>query len=433
MEEVKEEGLPPESSPKKKERIKLKDRTKENDIKYRGPLSYRYLRIIAWVCIAFGQLGVVFGLAMKISGDLQPALTTPQDVMGTIGSFALPLFLMANFAFILQKKNDFKKLLFFYAGVALLMYLAALVLVTHYFFRISYLMSAGTLDFWQFSCTMGKLFTDQGSTFYVFNIFIDLLLCSLMYYFLFYNPKKHFQGKKISLFRLMILIPLLYEIGGIILKYLISVGGLRITYFLFFALPAKPPFMVLAFFIIIFVMKLQKMSFLKRHQSEELYDDHFNTNANSLKVSITMSWSFLLCGILDFLTLLVFALIYAYNRASDPEMYELLIMTGFYYGTGLGFGSATILIFMAPLALLFSYSKTHKNPKIDKFIPIGGIALIALLYFEGFYEIACFKFPQLIDWLRNLFAGGAEEEIPPEQALIHGIKNIALNIRNIIH
>ena len=41
----------------KEKRIPLKYRTLENDINYKAPLSYRYLRIIAWIFIIIAQIG----------------------------------------------------------------------------------------------------------------------------------------------------------------------------------------------------------------------------------------------------------------------------------------------------------------------------------------------------------------------------------------
>ena len=43
---------------------KLKNRLiRHDDIKYQGPISYRVLRIIAWVLIALGQLAFLNGVS----------------------------------------------------------------------------------------------------------------------------------------------------------------------------------------------------------------------------------------------------------------------------------------------------------------------------------------------------------------------------------
>ena len=55
----------------KRERIREKLRrrlTNEQDIKYLGPLSYRYLRIIAWLAFIVGQVALISMLTDKFTG-----------------------------------------------------------------------------------------------------------------------------------------------------------------------------------------------------------------------------------------------------------------------------------------------------------------------------------------------------------------------------
>ncbi|MBR3538608.1 MAG: hypothetical protein IKN79_06005, partial [Eubacterium sp.] len=42
----------PEEEGKKKKRVKFYETTKENDIRFKGVLSYRHLRIMGWICMA---------------------------------------------------------------------------------------------------------------------------------------------------------------------------------------------------------------------------------------------------------------------------------------------------------------------------------------------------------------------------------------------
>ena len=52
-----------------------------------------------------------------------------------------------------------------------------------------------------------------------------------------------------------------------------------------------------------------------------------------------------------------------------------------------GFGQTTPLLFIIPLVLLFDYKKTYDDSMIDVIIPLGGIALLAFVYFEGGFEV----------------------------------------------
>ena len=47
---------------KRRKRIKLHEVSLEEDIKYRGPLSYRHFRIFGWLCIALSQVVMLIGI-----------------------------------------------------------------------------------------------------------------------------------------------------------------------------------------------------------------------------------------------------------------------------------------------------------------------------------------------------------------------------------
>ena len=49
----------------------------------------------------------------------------------------------------------------------------------------------------------------------------------------------------------------------------------------------------------------------------------------------------------------------------------------------LGFGGSISMLMLAPLMLLFSYTKTPRSQKVGLAIPLAGIVLIVLLYLEG--------------------------------------------------
>ena len=49
-------------------RISKYERTAGNDISYRGPLSYRHLLIIGWICISFKVLDI---LISAVAADLR--------------------------------------------------------------------------------------------------------------------------------------------------------------------------------------------------------------------------------------------------------------------------------------------------------------------------------------------------------------------------
>ena len=57
----------------KKEKIKIFDRNTENDIRSRGPLSYRHLQIMGWLCVSFLVLNHLIDFGIMIDPN-QPRL-----------------------------------------------------------------------------------------------------------------------------------------------------------------------------------------------------------------------------------------------------------------------------------------------------------------------------------------------------------------------
>ena len=84
----------------------------DKDMRYKAPLSYRFLRLIGWVMTALMFVGIMLSVAASIrtaTGSLTPAQASGMENASSILSYAsalpLPLFLIANFAIILQQKN----------------------------------------------------------------------------------------------------------------------------------------------------------------------------------------------------------------------------------------------------------------------------------------------------------------------------------------
>ena len=53
----------------RKKRVKLHEVTAENDIRYRGPLSYFHFQILGWLCIVLSQVALFIRLAGRINPD----------------------------------------------------------------------------------------------------------------------------------------------------------------------------------------------------------------------------------------------------------------------------------------------------------------------------------------------------------------------------
>ena len=362
----------------------------DKDSKYRGPLSYRHFRIIAWVALTITGIFTILGLVSTIAVKLQ--ISTPEDAamienIAEIFSFAsslpLPLFLIANFAVILQGKNNYKKLLITYGGIFIAIYIGFLIVYYHYIVMlVMKFFGVGFLDAREYSVLILTMLGSESGL--VVNVFVDLFMCVLIMYFINYNPKKFFQGKLIILFRLLAIIPILFEFLSAVLMGFLSMSG-NIEGFYFGVAPEilpmigkKPIGMIIAFVIMCIYIKMREKKYLKKGGTVEGYELYERTNRNSFKFSRVMALTFFIVAIVDIIVFIV-GLVSIYVANDLAEEYLELAMNVL---SSFTLGKSACLILVIPFILLFDYTKQHKNPGLDKFVPIGGIVLLIFAIFE---------------------------------------------------
>lgn len=377
-----------------KKRRSIHEITAENDMKYRGPLSYRHMRIIGWVAMICAQIAIVCSFCVKSwanAGHDVGAISVTQNVFSFIGYLAVPLFLLANFAIILTSRKDIKRLLILHLGLSLLIYVIFLIIYERYLIGI-----------------FSKMFPDDGraiveivvrtflSQFLSFNVFVDLLMCSLTYFFITYTPEKFFTGKKIYIFRSLVALPILYEIGCILIRGLsIAEGLFTIPIEILPLLTTKPPLTFLVFLVIVIFLKYREKLFMKRtNGDEERYNEFIQTNTNSWHFSVTIAILFAIVVVIDIAAYVIFLLcnIERFVGLADGNFDVGIELLNTYAGTW-GFGKTIPLIITIPFVLLFSYTKKHtkKSKILDMLIPAAGILLCLITYIEGYYEIIVFK------------------------------------------
>ena len=363
----------------------------DNDIRYKAPFSYRHFKMLGWLALAVGMasggLALIVTLALlieKISPETAARLTNVSDIMSLFTALPLPLFMISNFAIILQQKNQYKKLLLTYGGIVIAIYVGFLIVYYHYVVGI-----IGKLNGVDFITARQKsidaLADSQASL--VINVFIDLLCCALIMYFIDYTPKKLFQGKKIILFRLMVLIPILYEVMSIIFVGFLQLSASfeDVTFILpLEVLPLlgkKPIGMIFAFVAICLYVKLRYKRYLKKGGTPEGYQLFRQTNRNSFRFARNMAIIFAVVGIVDLAIYLIWTGVYAGRVGEDPVLIQAFagILQAF------SLGRSACLLLVIPFVLLFSYLKTHKNPGLDKLIPLGGILFVVFALFETAY------------------------------------------------
>lgn len=217
------------------------------------------------------------------------------------------------------------------------------------------------------------------------NIFIDLFLCTLFMFFLNYDPKRFFKGKKLLAFRMLAILPILYEAASLVLKYLASNKTLTLSPIIFPFLTTKPPMLLLVFLVLAIFVKNRERRFCKHGRTKAEYHQFLHSKRNSWQFSVFAAIVFFVAGILDLMILMIMIILIIprVEVLNNPAALTALIQEVGH----LGIGSSVVLIPVAPLILLFSYNRTHKNHSIDLLIPPVGVAVIVLIYLEFLYQV----------------------------------------------
>ena len=336
------------------------------DIKYKGVLSYRYLRILAWISIAVAQLIMLNNACYSLLNEAVVDKGFADNFLSLISSLSVPLFIIATFATILNRSKSIKSVLITYGAAYIGM---AIIIIFLYYHYINSLLLTFEMD----NDSLKSLGRAIGSKLEI-NVFSDLLFLSLFYYFIMYNPKKYFQGKKIYIFRLLSLTPLLIALTSYLLKGFANLGYYQIPFGLNPFLTTKPPFIYLLFMIITFWLKHQEKEYLRLGGTKEGYINYEKTNKNSLRFSLILSIIMLLISILEYVILFGVVAIQAYSLLQYIFAFQ--------------FGECTGLFIGIPFILLFSYNKTHKKSNADLYVVLFGIGLVSFTCLEMVYRIA---------------------------------------------
>ena len=385
----------------KEKKRSIYDVTPENDIRFKGVFSYRHFRIAGWVCMAMTVASILLGLGMKLSPKITEKYSTVHSVLSFFAELGVFLFLFANFAVIIDKKSSYKKLFIMYGALS-----AGFVLL---FADIYYRFLGGVVG--SIAEVTGENITTaelMNGGFKAFNVFLDMLLCTAVIFFIDYRPKKYFVGKKLYIFRAFAAIPILYELVCILLKYFSTVEGLRLHPMVSPFLTTKPVLCFLLFVRMAFYIKGTETKFLKHGKTLEDYDAFMKTNTNSFRFAKKFALMAFIYGLIDLAVVVIMVFLRLENAGAlealtDPgvnsaEAGQLLDYV-IEEAKSIGFGGASLMIVIAPFILFFSYTKNYKKSKVDTMIPVGAIAVIVLVGIEVFRKILIMMPEKLIKLL----------------------------------
>ena len=367
-----------EEKPKKlprKERKAQKIRNEvlsETDIKFCGPLSYRGLRIIAWIALAVGQLFMVNSisthfLSMNFLGDVGG------NIVNFVGGLATPLFIIASFGLVLSNKRKVTNFVILYGGAYIALGVGLCLAYKHYIegFLATITSTPVTNEL------VGNFFANKVNV----NVFADLFAFSAFVFFLNYNPKlKVFSGKRIYIFRAFMALPIIFILTSYVFKIL---SGFEMIVMPFYAIPfltTKSPVVFILFVLASVWIKNRGRIYKKKYGiSSEEYNKYLSTNRNSLSFSKHLSYLIAVVGGIEFFVILVISTILILNGAAAEEATAFINL--------LSLGDCSVMIFVIPFIMLYSYSRDYKDTRIDMMIPLGGIALTVFIYIESIFQV----------------------------------------------
>ena len=376
----------------KRHRIKkLHEVTAADDIRYRGPLSYQGFQALGWACIVASVLRLILAIGGSRDAQLAADTRSLMDVLTYLVPLPLPFLLIANFSRILNNSEGYKKQLLRNSLAAAAIYGISWLFFSRYVVGLA---SQVVKQPEQLQPLMNDFFAEHNREgFVAFNLFIDLLLCTLTMYFLNAHPKRVFTGRKVIVLRLFALLPIAYEAASIWLKIQSALGNIVLPFWSFPLLTVKPPMTFLLFLFLSIHMSGREIRFRKHGRTHEEYLEYLKTNRNAFHFSICLAVSMVIATFLDFILAGLVSRIIAGTAGIPVENSEP-------FGRCLlaakvaGFGQSWPLLFAAPFVLLYSYNKVPKQPLISILIPLAAIVVIILLVFEAVFQGISYFVPE---------------------------------------
>ena len=298
----------------------------------------------------------------------------PAQIMSWL---ALPFLLIANFAQIMNGKKSYKSLLIKNFCAAAAIWAGYAFILHRYIVGTVDVINDGTVSSLDVVTRFMIMLTSSGLLkigspgVLAFNVFVDLFLCTLLMFFLNYKPKKIFTGKWRYVFRAFALLPIACEVGCIVLKVMASRFQIEVSPYLYPLFTVKPTMTFVLFIVLAFYIKTREWRFCRHGRTHEEYAAFLHTRKNSWDFSLFLAAALVVVSALEM------AHIDAEAAAAANVTPVAMVM---------GFGDSIMLWLLAPLVLLFSYTREPRNPEMGMVIPVAAIGIIVLLYLEAGHQ-----------------------------------------------
>ena len=284
----------------RKKRLKIHEVTAENDIRYLGPLNYQHFQILGWLCIVMTQAMLLISLGGKIDSSIQKRFEGAIPVLQWISSMSLPFLLIANFARIVNNVEGYRKQLIKNGAAMAGISLAAILVLERYAVGSLAILEGEGGQAEAVLLAVLKMTRAGRYGFVSFNIFVDLFLCTLVMFFLNYQPKHIFKHPKSRIiFRLFTVFPIAYELISLILKIRCARGEITLPLWSFPLLTVKPPMTFVLFIALAVYVKTREWRFRRHGKTHEEFQAFLKTRRNSRNFSVFLAIMLVIVSVVD--------------------------------------------------------------------------------------------------------------------------------------
>lgn len=267
--------------------MKIHEVTAENDIRYRGPLSYFHFQILGWLCIVLSQVALIVQLAGRINADVAVNTAGALGLLQNVANLSLPFLLIFVFAQLLNTEGGYVNQIV--KNAAAMVGVWALSCLVFYRYIVGGMGAFIENPSEILPAIQTVIAQVVPSGFVAFNIFVDLFLCALTMFFLNYRPRRIFTGKTRFLFRLLALLPIAYEVGCMVLKERSARWLVEIPIWAYPLLTVKPPMTFVLFLVLTLFVKTRELRFRRHGKTHEEYMAFLQTRRNSWNFSVFLA------------------------------------------------------------------------------------------------------------------------------------------------
>ena len=362
----------------KKHALRLKRRGVANhdDIRYLGPLSYRAFEILGWLCVVLSVAIVVLAMIKSVSPKAGTGGGLPHRILPYVTQMSALFLVIAGISRAMRNSDEYRQQLLTYLGVA-----GIVAAGTALIFQRTVMTAINRLflDPKQALPMVEKTFADySGIDFIAFNVFIDIFLCILLFFFVNVRPKHFFTGKWTLLLRACAVLPVAYAAVCMWLKYQAVCKNAVLHFGWFPLLTVKPVTTYGLFLFLAIYVKCKEIQYCHDGRTIKECQASLRTRRNSLRFGIVLAIALAVTAIVD--NLLQYGAAQLLLKPHAPVEAEALAWS-LRAAKRIGFGGdSLILLLAAPFMLLYSFNRIPKWRIFSVLAPLLAIGLAILLW-----------------------------------------------------